>query len=314
MVNQERKKIMNINTADRSTLKSYFVEKAIPTEDNFADLIDGMINPKDDGLVKSSGNPLAIGAGASSEKPVLQLYDNLNAQTPDWTVALKANAVSTKRGLSVLNAEQDSVLFIDRETGNVGINTVNTTNTLTVLGDASISNTLKSSNTIIGSPKVSNIKSTKLFVYGHIASAQIYFSAFLAPNTKTDQQIVKLQSVSQNVGGGYDGVSNFKAPVNGVYLFTMTGYKVSSKGRGEAQWILMKNKNNQSTGVHSSEGTEDSSSSIVWASNENSMASRTFIVSLKRNEEVFVVQTGRAEYRPYFSGLEGVLISATLPE
>ena len=46
---------MEVTSKSRSQLKAYFVKNAIPTESNFVDLIDGMVNPKDDGIVKKQG-------------------------------------------------------------------------------------------------------------------------------------------------------------------------------------------------------------------------------------------------------------------
>ena len=46
---------MEIKKLDRKALKSFFVKNAIPTEGNFKDLIDGMINAKDDGTVLPCG-------------------------------------------------------------------------------------------------------------------------------------------------------------------------------------------------------------------------------------------------------------------
>jgi hypothetical protein len=61
-----------INTKSRPDLKAYFVKNSIPTESNFADLINGLLNQKDDGVVKLANTPLsieAVGAGdAASEK------------------------------------------------------------------------------------------------------------------------------------------------------------------------------------------------------------------------------------------------------
>ena len=58
---------MDVNTRNRAQLKSYFVKNSIPTESNFADLIDAMLNPKDDGVTKSSGAALSIEAAGSDD-------------------------------------------------------------------------------------------------------------------------------------------------------------------------------------------------------------------------------------------------------
>lgn len=63
---------MDVNTRNRADLKAFFVKNSIPTQSNFADLIDGMLNQKDDGFVKAKNLPLSIEAAdpgvADSEK------------------------------------------------------------------------------------------------------------------------------------------------------------------------------------------------------------------------------------------------------
>ena len=44
---------MDIDKRNRTELKAYFVKNAIPTQSNFAELIDAMLNQKDDGIVKA---------------------------------------------------------------------------------------------------------------------------------------------------------------------------------------------------------------------------------------------------------------------
>jgi len=77
---------MNIPTKNRAELKSYFVKNSIPTESNFAELIEGMLNQKDDGIVKLPDNPLCIEAAGNetSSKNVLKFYRNFEESNPDW--------------------------------------------------------------------------------------------------------------------------------------------------------------------------------------------------------------------------------------
>ncbi|MCP4657442.1 MAG: hypothetical protein GY856_18710, partial [bacterium] len=67
---------MDINKKDRTQLKAYFVKNAVPTESNFADLIDATLNQKDDGIVKPAGDPLSIEAAgdATSQKKAINFY------------------------------------------------------------------------------------------------------------------------------------------------------------------------------------------------------------------------------------------------
>nr|VFJ55646.1 MAG: hypothetical protein BECKDK2373C_GA0170839_104932 [Candidatus Kentron sp. DK] len=121
---------MDITTKNRTDLKSYFVKNAIPTESNFADLIDGMLNQKEDGLVKPSGDPLSIEAvgDAASQKKVLNFYDNFADDNPAWVLSLNprstpADPATAKPGFGINDGAGNNRLFIEPSTGNVGIGT-----------------------------------------------------------------------------------------------------------------------------------------------------------------------------------------------
>lgn len=130
---------MEINTRSRDELKSYFVKNAIPTESNFADFIDGMINPRDDGVAKPPGNPLSIEASGddSSVKRVLNLYSNFSATDPTWSLTLRPRAnpddpSTARNGLNIADASGASRLFIDHLSGAVGLGTVTPSDRLVV--------------------------------------------------------------------------------------------------------------------------------------------------------------------------------------
>jgi len=116
---------------NRATLKSYFVKNAIPTQRNFEDLIDGLINQVDDGIAKLPGEPLSLQADISDTglKKVVNFYKNFTDQKPAWTLSLNPRidpnvAATAKPGWSVGDADGNSKLFIDESTGNIGIGTV----------------------------------------------------------------------------------------------------------------------------------------------------------------------------------------------
>jgi hypothetical protein len=120
---------MNITTRNRAELKSYFVKNAIPTESNFAELIDGMLNQKADGVVKLPGDPLSIEAvgDENSSKTALNFYRDITDSNPDWSISLNP-------GFSISDGENNSRLFIDRENGNVGMGTDKPQQKLVVVG------------------------------------------------------------------------------------------------------------------------------------------------------------------------------------
>nr|VFK59746.1 MAG: hypothetical protein BECKUNK1418G_GA0071005_100854 [Candidatus Kentron sp. UNK]VFK68765.1 MAG: hypothetical protein BECKUNK1418H_GA0071006_10062 [Candidatus Kentron sp. UNK] len=123
---------MEITTKDRSALKSYFVKNSIPTEQNFEELIDGMLNLKDDGIAKPAGSPLSLEASGNTEsqKKAINFYNSFSDDSPDWVLSLNPRGASgqantAKRGFSIGDADGNSKFFIDKASGNVGIGTTN---------------------------------------------------------------------------------------------------------------------------------------------------------------------------------------------
>ena len=123
---------MNIDDKkSRAVLKSYFVKNAIPTEQQFAQVMDSMVNQRDDGLVKVAGDPLSIEAAGddTSFKKALNFYNRLSDNDPAWTVSLRPRSKPTdpqtgRAGLSINDAAGNSRLAVDAATGRVGIGTV----------------------------------------------------------------------------------------------------------------------------------------------------------------------------------------------
>ncbi len=122
---------MDIRKADRTALKSYFVKNAIPTESNFAELIDAGLNQKDDGIAKLPGEPLSLqGEGAdTSLKKALNFFKSFADQKPAWTLNLNprvtlGNPQTARPGWSIGDGDGNSRLFIDQGTGHVGLGTV----------------------------------------------------------------------------------------------------------------------------------------------------------------------------------------------
>jgi hypothetical protein len=115
----------------RATLKGYFVRNAIPTQGNFEDLIDSLINQADDGIVKLPGKPLSLQPDVSDTElnTVLNFYKNLAEAEPSWTLSLNprtdiGDAKTAQYGWSLGDKDGMSRLFIDETTGNVGIGTI----------------------------------------------------------------------------------------------------------------------------------------------------------------------------------------------
>lgn len=129
-------------TKNRSDLKSYFVKNAIPTEGNFADLIDSQLNQAQDGVFKPDGEALSVTAAPGDQKRVLRLYASYPAASPDWMISLHpaqdpANAATTgKSGLGITDGTGKTRLFIDAATGRIGVGTNTPQVALDVAGGA----------------------------------------------------------------------------------------------------------------------------------------------------------------------------------
>jgi len=127
-------------TKNRTDLKSYFVKNAIPTEGNFADLIDSQLNQAQDGVFKLEGEPLSVVAASGDQKRVLRLYANYPSANPDWLIALNplqdgSNASSAKSGLGITDGAGTARLFVQAGTGRVGIGTNTPQSPLEVVGE-----------------------------------------------------------------------------------------------------------------------------------------------------------------------------------
>src|SRR5262249_45775839 len=136
----------------------------------------------------------------------------------------------------------------------------------------------------------------------------VYFSAYVDQNTRSGTlNPLPMQVVSQNVGNGFDvDSSKFTAPVRGVYLFTMTGYRV--EGGSDLNWQLMVNDNYANSGPV--EGNERCL--LTWPGSQVGMSSRTLVVFLNQGDRVHLLQSGSGRCDNFRSGLEGVLLYASL--
>jgi hypothetical protein len=116
-------------TKNRSDLKSYFVKNAIPTESNFADLVDSQLNQAQDGVFKPDGEALTVVAASGDQKRALRLYASYPAASPDWMISLHpaqdpASAATTgKAGFGITDGAGRPRLFIDATTGQIGVGT-----------------------------------------------------------------------------------------------------------------------------------------------------------------------------------------------
>jgi hypothetical protein len=105
---------------DRNTLKGFFKKGAIPSQENFADLIDSAINQADDGIAKLPNDPLRINASGPGEN-VLNFYQKAADSKRAWALSLNSGDATPKAGLNISSIAKGSRLFIDYDSGKVGI-------------------------------------------------------------------------------------------------------------------------------------------------------------------------------------------------
>ena len=72
---------------NRNTLKKYFQRGALPSEKQFADLIDSVINIIDDGFEKSAEHGLRIAAIGDREK-LISFFRKMEMTCPDWSMGI----------------------------------------------------------------------------------------------------------------------------------------------------------------------------------------------------------------------------------
>lgn len=115
---------MGIDSRNRTELKQYFVKNAIPKEGEFAELIDGMLNRRDDGIYRPPGDPLSVVAEGDSttSRRLINFYAGFDGP-PVWGLSLRPAAEGTRDGLTVSDGEGNPRLFIDRDTGRLGVGT-----------------------------------------------------------------------------------------------------------------------------------------------------------------------------------------------
>jgi hypothetical protein len=219
----------------RQDLKARFVRNAIPTEQDFQDLIDSPLNQSDDGVFRSSGEPLSVVATNEPQRRCVRLYWETpsGAAVPDWLISLNppptALAGSSQRGLGIVDGAGNTRLFLDAA-GNLGVGTnqpqaklhvagggarlegpLTVAGASTLSGAVSINNALTVSGELTTSGRVTVGRadgSTELVVRGALQAARsdIYF---------TD---INHQHTGFGNTDGYAAIENAISPYNALMI------------------------------------------------------------------------------------------------
>lgn len=106
---------MDSSHIDRETLKSYFRKGNIPTEEQFASLIDSMHNVHDDGEFKVTVNDGIVLVPSGGGKTVATIYEGKPLSpdaTPSWRMS-----IGDEEELEIRNGKGDTVLVLGQDGG-----------------------------------------------------------------------------------------------------------------------------------------------------------------------------------------------------
>jgi hypothetical protein len=211
-------------TKSRQDLKAKFVRNAIPTEQDFKDLIDASLNQADDGIFRNSGEPLSIVAGNDAQKRVLRFYGSppSGATAPDWLISLNPgqdpnDAATNRAGFGIADGAGATRLYLDA-TGNLGLGTNDPQAKLHVAGggariegDLTVAGTTAFTGAITASGPVTlgrDDGSLNVVIKGAVEAARsdLYF-------TKTDH-------VHTGIGNtqGFAAIENSAGPYNALMI------------------------------------------------------------------------------------------------
>ncbi|MFT3826066.1 MAG: hypothetical protein QM731_19245 [Chitinophagaceae bacterium] len=104
---------------NRTTLKNFFSIGNMPTQSNFADLIDSSLNIVDDGFYKSMDDGIVIAPSGKSEK-LITFFDNTEYKNASWSFNLDTRKKDP--ALNIKNNKNQCLIYAGQN-GNTGINT-----------------------------------------------------------------------------------------------------------------------------------------------------------------------------------------------
>jgi hypothetical protein len=78
---------------NRKTLKQFFEKGKLPTESNFADLVDSTLNMEDDGFSRTPENGVEIRLRGAAQR-LMSFFDDPQKQEPDWAITSKPGAAN----------------------------------------------------------------------------------------------------------------------------------------------------------------------------------------------------------------------------
>lgn len=113
---------------NRITLKNFFKKGQRPKQEDFADLIDSMVNIVDEGFTKSIKDGMEISPVNDSDK-LISFFQNIENKSPIWSISIDKE----NDNLAINNSKGHPILLL-AEDGKVGVNTKNPQTELDVNG------------------------------------------------------------------------------------------------------------------------------------------------------------------------------------
>ncbi|MFK7787147.1 MAG: hypothetical protein AB8B56_18645 [Crocinitomicaceae bacterium] len=139
-------------------------------------------------------------------------------------------------------------------------------------------------------------------------SIVVAFSVSLSVNMTGAKTAVTFGQTNYNIGGHFKNNNHFRAPVKGMYLFTMTMRNNTSDDVG---WRLRLNDSDYVNGGASGSSERHERAQLI-ATAQLHMNSRTVLTRLNANDKVHIEQFGSGGNDNYSSGFEGMLLQAIM--
>jgi hypothetical protein len=117
--------------ASRAQLKKAFEKGAIPTQQDFEDLIDSMFHKEEGGIISEEDGLRLSPKGSDSR--IITFFNNLSDFKPKWSIEQYPRN-SEESGLNLVDEQGASKLFIQNN-GNIGIGTLHPAAKLDVHGN-----------------------------------------------------------------------------------------------------------------------------------------------------------------------------------